>query len=244
MNGQSYIFQWRNPSVEPRIISRQPIDWQSEFHNDNPVDLEIGIGNGSFLAPFAKNHPERNIIGVEIDGKYLKKADSKLIRQNITNARLMIGDAKLLVWSLIADGSVDHLYIHFPDPWFKKRHKKRRLVNPVTLRLFARKIRSAITVSTDDEEYKDWVLDCVREAGCLENVFDTPWVAQLEEHYTTKYEKKWRAQGKPIYFMRFRKTAHPPFDDDEFVRSQNLSFPLLRLKDKYKTNETMIHTHG
>lgn len=243
MNRETYIFPWRDPAIERRIPETRPVDWPAEFQNDNPVDLEIGIGNGSFLVPFAKDHPERNMIGIEIDGLYLKKADRKLVRQNIPNARLMIGDAKLLVWSLIADEAVDNLYLHFPDPWFKKRHKKRRMINPLTLRMFARKIRSSLIVSTDDGEYKDWVLECIPESRCFENAFPAPWVEKLDVHYMTKYEKKWRAEGKQIFFMKFNKTKHPDINNNEYVVSQNLSFPLSKLKIKYESNSTSMITN-
>jgi tRNA (guanine-N7-)-methyltransferase len=236
MDRLTNIINWREPAIEQRIIRNAPIDWRTEFQNDNPIDLEIGIGNGSFLVPFANDHPDRNIIGIEIDGLYLKKADRKLVRQNISNARLIIGDAKLLVWSLIGDETIDNLYVHFPDPWFKKRHIKRRMINAITLRLFARKIRSALTVSTDDPEYKDWVLECVPESGCFENAFTTPWVESLDGHYMTKYEKKWRAEGKPIYFMKFLKSNQPAINTDEYILSQNLGFPISRLQAKYEMN--------
>ncbi len=243
MNHTTYIFPWRDPEIEQRIPENRSLDWPAVFQNDNPVDLEIGIGNGSFLVPFAKDHPGRNIIGIEIDGLYLKKADRKLVRQEITNARLMIGDAKLLVWSLFADKSTDNLYLHFPDPWFKKRHKKRRMINPVTLRMFARKIRSSLTVSTDDAEYKDWVHECIPESGCFRNAFSDPWVEKLDVHYETKYEKKWRAEGKQIYFMKFMKSLHPEIDNDEYVFSQNLSFPILKLRAKYNFPSTFMITN-
>jgi tRNA (guanine-N7-)-methyltransferase len=210
-----------------------PLDWSEIFGNANPVDLEIGIGNGSFLVPFAKDHPERNMVGLEIAGEYVRKADKKLIRQNIPNAKLMIGDAKLLVWKLFADEQVENIYINYPDPWFKKRHKKRRLINPFFLRMLAAKMKSDLTVATDDAEYRDFVVACIREVGCFENLLADDFVQTLENYYSTKYEKKWKSQGKDVFYMKFRKLENPAFiPGDEYIETQNLRFALDRLSQK------------
>lgn len=235
----SYIISWNNAEFVKPMIDGRPLNWPAIFGNDRPLDLEIGIGNGSFLIPFAAAHPDRNIVGIEIDGYYLKKADRRLVRQQLSNARLMIGDAKLLLWGLFPDEAIEDLYLLFPDPWFKKRHKKRRMIQPITIRLFARKIRRYLNVSTDDEEYKDWVLECISASGCFTNAYEVPFVDKPEEHYPTKYEKKWRQEGKPVYYMRFRKTRVPEVDDEEYIRTQNLHFALSRLREKWDTQSVL-----
>lgn len=210
-----------------RLIRKgEPVLWHAVFENTNPIDLEIGIGNGSFLVPFAKDHPDRNIVGMEIEGVYLKKANKKLIQQDISNARLLIGDAKFLTWKLFADESLDDVYVNYPDPWFKKRHKKRRLINPLSLRMLALKMRSVLTVATDDEEYRDWVIESIQETGCFEPVFPEIFVGQLEHYYATKYEKKWKDQGKPVFYMKFKKKHNPIIDWNEYIQTQNLQFTL------------------
>ncbi len=229
-----HIVNWRNSEITERIISNVSLDWTEIFGNAHPVDLEIGIGNGSFLVPFAHDHPDRNIVGVEMEGQYLRKADKKLSRQDLTNARLLIGDARLLVWKLFADGSIEDVYINYPDPWFKKRHKKRRLVNPMSLRMLARKMKSVLTIATDDEEYRDWVIASIQEINCFEKVFANFYECTLENYYSTKYEKKWKEQGKPVFYMKFRKTADPDLDIENYIDSQNVRFALHRLSEKVK----------
>lgn len=215
--------------MKRRLAEYDPPVWSGIFGNSNPVDIEIGIGNGSFMAPFCTAHPERNLIGVEIDGFYAKKADRKLIQSSPVNARLLIGDAKLLVWRLIGPKSIENIYINYPDPWFKRRRLKRRVVNAGSLRMLAEKMTGILTVVTDDPEYREWVLDAVRECACFETAFSDGFVTALDGYFSTKYEKKWKAQGKTCYYMKFKKTQHPVLDAEEYIATQNLRFPLNKL---------------
>lgn len=229
----TYIIDWHKEEINHLIRNGAPVLWQEVFGNTDPLDLEIGIGNGSFLVPFAKDHPERNIIGIEIEGVYLKKANKKLVKQNISNARLLIGDAKFLTWKLFADESIDDVYINYPDPWFKQRHKKRRLINPFSLRLLALKMRSVLTIATDDEEYRDWVIGSIQETGCFDPIFPKIYVGELENYYSTKYEKKWKDQGKSVFYMKFKKKHNPEMDWNEYIRTQNLQFTLNKAMGRH-----------
>lgn len=222
----TYIIDWRKDEIKQLIRTGAPVLWHDYFGNAFPLDLEIGIGNGSFLVPFAKDHPQRNIIGIEIEGFYVKKANKKLLKNDLGNARLLIGDAKFLTWKLFADESIEDVYINYPDPWFKKRHKKRRLINTYSLRMLALKMRSVLTIATDDEEYRDWVIESIRETGCFESLFPSVYVSELENYYSTKYEKKWKEQGKPVFYMKFRKINNPEMNWDEYIETQNLRFTL------------------
>lgn len=226
------IVNWRDESILKNILTDTPLDWSSIFQNDHPADLEIGIGNGSFLVPFVRDHAGRNMVGIEIESFYARKADKNLVKNNLTNGRVLIGDAKLLTWKLFAPRSIDNVYINFPDPWFKKRHKKRRMVNPLTLSMLASKMRSILTIATDDEEYRDWVIECIEETQCFGKVYPDYFINTLEGYYPTKYEKKWRAQGKNIFYMKFQKIAEPNLNIDEYILTQNLRFVLDKIASK------------
>ena len=230
----TYIIDWHKEPINDLIRRNVPVRWHNVFENAFPLDLEIGIGNGSFIVPFSKDHPERNIIGIEIEGVYLKKANKKLLKQDISNARLLIGDAKFLAWKLFDDESIEDVYINYPDPWFKKRHKKRRLINVYSLRMLALKMRSVLTIATDNEEYRDWVIQSVQETKCFDAVFSTVYVNEMENYYATKYEKKWKEQGKPVFYMKFKKKKSPEMNWDEYIKTQNLQFTL---------NKAMGHRH-
>lgn len=235
----TYIIDWRRDEIKQLIRTGSPVLWQDFFGNTFPLDLEIGIGNGSFLVPFAKDHQQRNIVGIEIEGFYVKKANKKLLKNDLTNGRLLIGDAKFLAWKLFADESIEDVYINYPDPWFKKRHKKRRLINAYSLRMLALKMRSVLTIATDDEEYRDWVIESVLETGCFETLFPSVYVNELENYYSTKYEKKWKEQGKPVFYMKFKKIRNPEMNWDEYVETQNLRFTLNKAMGHH---EKMIST--
>lgn len=224
----TFILNWRNDRIKNQIADGKPISWPDVFARKAPLDLEIGIGNGSFLVPFAEAHPERNIVGIDIEAEFVVKADRKLSRLGLTNARLLIGDAKLYLYKLFADRGVENLYIHFPDPWFKKRHKKRRLINPVFLKLAARRISGKVRVATDDEEYRDWVVEAMSGASCFDS--GPAWLDQpASDYFPTKYEKKWRSEGKPVYYMDFEKRVDPILDEEEYIDSQNLRYPLSKI---------------
>lgn len=232
-----YILNWRNGFVSDHVLADRPVDWPSVFNTAQPLDLEIGIGNGSFLTPFAEAHPHRNIVGMEIESLYLRKADRKLTRAGLTNGRLLLGDAKLLIWKLFADGAIGDVYINYPDPWFKKRHKKRRLINTETLKMFTVKMSGTLTIATDDPEYRDFVLQSVEEAGCLQSRFPNGHTETLAGYFETKYERKWKNLGKPVYYMQFSKIATPSIDIGEYVLTQNLRFSLSRILEK--SNRTL-----
>ncbi len=224
------IVNWRNSEVKQNILDNKALDWRALFGNTNPIDLEIGIGNGSFLVPFCSDNSTRNMIGVEIEGLYLKKADKRLSKENLGNGKLLIGDAKLLIWKLVPELALENVYINYPDPWFKKRHKKRRMVNPWFLQMIATKMNSVLTVATDDEEYRDWVVECIKESDCFAPIFDDIWVSHLPGYYQTKYEKKWKDLGKAVFYMKFNKVRHPGLDANEYIETQNLQFPLKKLE--------------
>ncbi|MCB0833865.1 MAG: tRNA (guanosine(46)-N7)-methyltransferase TrmB [Bacteroidetes bacterium] len=232
-----FILNWHNDDMARRVARQQPVCWSDVFGNDHPVDLEIGIGNGSFMVPFLRDHADRNMIGIEIEVTYLRKADRSLLRQSLTNGRLLVGDAKLLAWRLFEPESIADIYVNYPDPWFKKRHAKRRLLNPEFLRLLATRMRGVLTVATDDAEYKDFVLSSITEAGCFERMFESGFVSHLPDYYETKYERKWKSEGKTSYYMKFRKIAQPAVDAEEYARTQHLQFALNKISERTGTSE-------
>lgn len=228
----SFILNWRNDEIKRHIAAGTTLEWRAVLGRTAPMDLEIGIGNGSFLAPFAHAHAERDIIGVELLADYAVRADKKLSRGGSTNGRILIGDAKLFLLTVFADGSIEDVYVHFPDPWFKRRHKRRRLVNPDTLRIIARKMTRRLRIATDDLEYREWVDECMAVVGMYSPC--VPWgPAPAENHFPTKYENKWRDQGKSVFYRTYQKIGQPNFSADEYIESQNLRFPLQRIRERF-----------
>ncbi len=107
---------------------------QTLFGNDLPLELEIGSGKGLFLATASASRPGHNLLGVEIAHAYAMHAAGRLAQQASSNAMMVSGDAEPLLEKSIPAESLVAVHIYFPDPWWKKKHKKRRVINPVSVR--------------------------------------------------------------------------------------------------------------
>src|SRR5881227_3162677 len=106
----------------------RPLDWRALFGNDNPVELEIGIGKGTFLTEQAKARPDTNFFGIEWARWFWRYASDRLRRSGCANARTVRAEAGFFLSEFVPDASLAVLHIYFPDPWPKKRHHKRRLI--------------------------------------------------------------------------------------------------------------------
>src|SRR5438552_13502119 len=105
----------------------KPIDWFALFGNDHPVELEIGIGKGTFLLDQARARPEVNFIGIEWARWFWRYASDRIRRAGCTNARTVRAEAGFFLAEHVPDASLSVVHVYFPDPWPKKRHHKRRL---------------------------------------------------------------------------------------------------------------------
>jgi tRNA (guanine-N7-)-methyltransferase len=145
------------------------LDLTALFGNQHPVFLEIGFGNGETLAELAERHPERNFLGVEVHppgiGHLLLEVETRALR----NVRILRQDAVELLASGLPLGCLAGVYLFFPDPWPKKRHHKRRLLNPRLVRLLGRAIRhgGAFHAATDWEPYAQEMLQALDQASDL-----------------------------------------------------------------------------
>ncbi len=197
-------------------------DWGSP----RPKCLEIGSGNGIFLNRMARKNPETLFLGTEINGFVLKKALSGAAKHSLKNLWYLKKNALYLLRYFVPEGALDALYIHFPDPWFKKRHHKRKIVNPHSLETFARALRSGgrLYFATDDPAYASWA----------ETHFNLSPFFALENHefsgrpkFHTKYERKWLMEGKKIHSFCLRRNETPPSprDRDPLVTAFSVPAP-------------------
>ncbi|MEN3038548.1 MAG: tRNA (guanosine(46)-N7)-methyltransferase TrmB [Candidatus Kryptonium sp.] len=214
---KSFIVNWKELNY--------PINLDEIFCRNSELELEVGFGNGIFLLQIASDNPNKNFIGIELVNFFAKKADKKLKNAGVENVRLFVGDAKLLLLILFKDKVFDHIYFNFPDPWFKKRHKKRRLLKLNFNRLLAKRLKDGgfVSVATDHPEFRDFVIESMIDSGVFASEYPEGYTLESPEHYSTKYEQKWRSQGKEIYYMKFRKVHHPVvFDVNEYLTEENL----------------------
>ena len=172
------------------------LDLASLFGNSHPVELELGIGKGRFLLDAAVHHPGVNYIGVEQAAKYLRLAHARAVRRGCSNLRLVHGDAREFVEFFLATGSIRAIHVYFPDPWPKKRHHKRRLLDGPFLAEVERVLQPGgrLWLATDHDGYFDSILEVLdRFRNVLEPV-EAVW-----EGVSTNYEDKFVGQGKAIH---------------------------------------------
>jgi len=213
----TFIVNWKDLNY--------PLNLDSLFGRNSSVELEIGFGNGVFLVQVASDNRDKNFVGIELVNFFAKKADKKLKNAGLENVRLFVGDAKLLLLLLFEDRTFDGIYFNFPDPWFKKRHKKRRLLKLNFNRLLAKRLKDDgfVSIVTDHPEFRDFVIESMIDSGVFKSEYPSGFTTENPGHYPTKYEQKWRSQGREIYYMRFRKIHHPTiFDVNEYLTEENL----------------------
>jgi tRNA (guanine-N7-)-methyltransferase len=189
-----------------------PLDWAAVFGNGHPVEAEIGFGKGLFLLTASQQSPDVNFLGVEIERKYTLSTATRIAKRGLTNVRLACADAKLFMQNHVADGSLQVVHVYFPDPWWKKRHRKRRLFTEEFVAQCVRVLRPGgrLRVATDVEEYFGIMKALLAEQPRLREL--PPPELKDPRHdfdYLTNFERKYRKQGKPIFRAAFE-LAEPP----------------------------------
>jgi tRNA (guanine-N7-)-methyltransferase len=180
----------------------QLLDWITVFGNANPIEIDLGCGDGTFLVQRASKHPERNFLGVERLLGRARKVDRKAQRIGITNVRVLRIESSYAMGFLFPPASVSIIHILFPDPWPKKRHHRRRLLQSEFVATLAKALVPCgeVQFATDHSEYFEEAVVTFRESGMWEEFnFPEPPAGEM-----TDFEKDFMAQGKPIHRIGFR----------------------------------------
>ncbi len=179
-----------------------PISWQSLFENDQPVEIEVGFGKGLFLLTAAQARPSTNFVGVEIARKYQLFTAARLAKRGIRNVRLAKCDAREFLRQYMASASVQAIHVYFPDPWWKKRHLKRRVFVPEFVAECERVLLPGGTLhaATDVPEYFA-VITRLLEALPGMRPIPIPQIpdAAHDLDYLTNFERKFRKEGRAVY---------------------------------------------
>jgi tRNA (guanine-N7-)-methyltransferase len=189
--------------VNPRETGFVRLDFEQLFGNESPVVVEVGSGKGRFLIASALEQPGVNFIGIEKSLHYQRVMRERVGKRSLPNVRLINHDAFLVLQKMFTDNSVSEIHIYFPDPWPRKREQKRRIIRPDALAEMFRVLApggSGVYV-TDHREYFDAAAPLI--AQFFESETRIPGPADPPR---TNYEAKYRAEGREIYEVRFRKS--------------------------------------
>jgi tRNA (guanine-N7-)-methyltransferase len=190
-------------TLNPRETGFPPLDLQGWFGNANPVILEIGSGKGRFLLSTAMERPDVNVIGIEKSLHYHRVIRDRFLKRDLRNVRLINHDAFVVLQKMIPDASLAEVHVYFPDPWPRKRERKRRIIRPEVLAEFRRVLVDGgmgIYV-TDHQEYFE------SAAPLVEAAFERTErrIPGPDDPPRTNYEAKYREEGRPIFEIRFWK---------------------------------------
>lgn len=172
------------------------------FLAPGPVELEVGSGKGLFLASASAAHPDRNFLGVEVAFGYARLCAGRLAAAATGNARIIHGDAVLLVRERLPDASLAAVHVYFPDPWWKARHRKRRVLSEPFLRSCGRVLAEggALHVWTDVEEYFREAMDAAAATGAFGSPREEPPREPSHDlDYRTHFERRTRLAGEPVW---------------------------------------------
>lgn len=179
--------------------------WQEVFGNQNPVQIEVGMGKGRFIMDMARLHPEVNYIGIEMYDSVLLRAVQKIeqLEEKLPNLYFIRTDARNLP-EIFGKEEVDRIYLNFSDPWPKDRHAKRRLTSRQFLERYDQILvkHGQVEFKTDNRPLFEFSLNEIREAGwtLLAHTFDLHHDKQMMEgNVMTEYEEKFSSAGNPIH---------------------------------------------
>ena len=190
----------------------KPIDWKELFGNDHPVELEIGMGKGTFLVEQAKARPGVDFFGIEWARWFWRYASDRLRRNGCLNARTVRAEALFFLREYVKDESLSVLHVYFPDPWPKKRHHKRRLIQEPFVQEAERvlKIGGRLQVVTDHRDYFEQIEQVVRGSRLKVIDYNRPGSAGEGEFVGTNFERKYRREGRPFYALAAERWGPQP----------------------------------
>jgi tRNA (guanine-N7-)-methyltransferase len=208
--GQRLSLEELAPYLLPAPEKPALLAWPEVFGNNQPVEIEVGFGKGLFLIKAGHACPDVNFLGIEIVRKYQLFTATRLAKRGLKNVRLACGDARLFLRAFVASASVQVVHVYFPDPWWKNRHRKRRLFTAEFARECARILRpgGVLHVVTDVEEYYRVMTATVEQNTQLRQLAaPVPTEGADDLDYLTNFERKFRKQGKAIYQAAYERVV-------------------------------------
>ncbi|MGD1148444.1 MAG: hypothetical protein ABR961_10900 [Thermoanaerobaculaceae bacterium] len=181
-----------------------PFDARQVFGGLRPIEVELGVGKGRFLLEWAAMHPEVGLIGVERARKYLEFAALRAARGGLGNVRLVHTTAEDLLFRCLAPGTVAAAHVYFPDPWPKRRHRKRRFFRPENVARLAEVLEPGglLRIKTDHSGYAAVIADVVAGERRLAPVTADEAFGEIP---ATHFEIKYAREARPVHRLAYRR---------------------------------------
>ncbi|UPQ85876.1 tRNA (guanosine(46)-N7)-methyltransferase TrmB [Ignavigranum ruoffiae] len=204
------------PQYVPVNLEQLKGHWQDEFHNNQPIYLEVGSGKGRFIYSMAQAHPDINFIAMELQTSVAVRILERIVAEPLPNLRIINQDGgEISVF--FASGEISRIYLNFSDPWPKKRHTKRRLTSPHFLNQYEQVLSTdgELHFKTDNQGLFEYSLASMSQYGMA---FKQVWLDLRESDFQgnimTEYEEKFSAKGHPIYRLEaiFPQKKHTPIN--------------------------------
>jgi tRNA (guanine-N7-)-methyltransferase len=224
--------------VIPWLQLDWPVNWQARFERTAPLVVEIGFGNGLFLIEQAERHPDANVVGIELSWGWVQHLAGRLDEAGLAHVRLIHGEAQVALQYLFAPHSIREIFINFPDPWPKKRHHTRRLIQTELVELLQDRLVTGgrVTIATDHPGYATWIATILERHAALRPCFSTTAVHELGGRTPTKYEQKAHGANLPIFYFVW----HKPFVSSPMAPLQrSKAMPHVVLQGPHTLDETL-----
>lgn len=194
--------------VRPALLPSWPPSPSDLFGREGPLVLEVGFGDGRFTAELAQTHPGWLILGAEVSAASVLRALKRLRRAGLANVRLYHGEGPFALRNLVPPRGLHQVIVNFPDPWPKKRHQRKRLLQEGFFRRLSTRLEEggSLRLTTDHEAYFRFALEEAERTGLYRIHVEPP----PEAHLRTKYALKWKEAGRPFFHAVFTKVAEDP----------------------------------
>ncbi|MFL0811090.1 MAG: tRNA (guanosine(46)-N7)-methyltransferase TrmB [Agarilytica sp.] len=208
--GQKNAFEKWWPFYGLKLVDGE-INPSDVFAREAPLVVEIGFGMGDSLLQMAKQEPDKNFIGIEVHPPGVGRLINLAGQEEVTNLRVYMADAKDVMEDCIPDASIDRFQLYFPDPWHKKKHHKRRIVQSEFLDLIADKMAEGglVHLATDWEHYAEHMMEVICDADqCFANTAEEYCFSPKPEFRPeTKFEKRGARLGHGVWDIVFQRKA-------------------------------------
>lgn len=180
--------------ILPQKSEQFPLNWEQIFGRAAPLAVEIGFGNGEFLVNWASRHPDWNFVGIDLSRGSVQRLQKRLLQNAIHNVRILHEDARFALRELFPNNSIKEAIMNFPDPWPKKRHKERRMLQPSFVETLAAVLKKGGRFELVSDQ--QWLVEETRALFLESPFFEAGQIVKNPARLvTTKYEKKWRESG-------------------------------------------------